>query len=48
MKTKDLLERLAGISGEITKLYGELAGELPDLRIVVDNTREFELKKYPG
>ena len=48
MTTKDLLERLAEISGEITKLYGELAAELPQLRIVVDNTRNYsEVKKMP-
>lgn len=48
MKTKELLNRLEVISAEITALYAELAGELPDLRIVVDNTRNYsEVKKMP-
>lgn len=46
MKTKDLLERLTRISAEITALYADVAGELPDLRVIVDNTRvNSELKK---
>ncbi len=51
MKTKELLKRLEMISVEITALYAEVAGELPDLRVVVDNTRmgvNSELKKMPG
>lgn len=45
MKTKDLLERLAEISAELTNLYGEISAELPQLRVVVDHTRDSEVKK---
>ena len=49
MTTKDFLDKLAGFIRELTVFYGELSEELPDLRVVVDNTREFsELKKMPG
>ena len=50
MHTKELLKRLEEISAEITALYAEIANELPDLRIVTDNTRGYnsELKKMPG
>lgn len=50
MHTKELLKRLEEISAEITALYAEIANELPDLRIVTDNTRmgdNSELKKMP-
>lgn len=45
MNTKELLKRLEGISAGITALYAELAGELPELRIAVNNS---ELKKIAG
>ena len=45
MQTKDLLERLGEISAMLTRLYGEISAELPDLRVVVDHARESELKK---
>lgn len=46
MKTKEVLDRLASFIRELTEFYGELSQELPDLRVVVDNTRAFsELKK---
>lgn len=48
MTTKDFMDKLAGFIRELTVFYGELSEELPDLRVVVDNTREFsELKKMP-
>lgn len=48
MHTKELLKRLGDIVMEMNMLYGELAAELPELRIVVDNTRvNSELKKMP-
>lgn len=49
MTTKDFMDRLAGFIQELTVFYGELSAELPDLRIVVDNTHALsELKKMPG
>lgn len=48
MTTKNFLERLAGFIQELIRFYGELSEELPNLRVVVDNTRDFsELKKMP-
>lgn len=48
MTTKQLLDRLSGFIGELTEFYGELAAELPNLRIVVDNTRAYsDVKKTP-
>ncbi len=48
MKTKEVLDRLASFIRELTEFYGKLSQELPDLRVVVDNTRAFsELKKIP-
>lgn len=48
MHTKELLERLAQISTEINMLYAEISTELPELRIVVDNSHiNSELKKIP-
>lgn len=34
MNTKEQLNRLLAIIGELTEFYGELSGELPDLRFV--------------
>ncbi|MDE6441885.1 MAG: hypothetical protein K2L12_03915 [Clostridia bacterium] len=46
MTTKDILDRLAGFIQALNLFYGELTQELPNLRVVVDNTRVFsELKK---
>lgn len=48
MHTRELLERLARISTELNMLYAEISTELPELRIVVDNTRiNSEVKKIP-
>lgn len=46
MTTKDVLDRVNLFIQELTVFYGELSEELPNLRVVVDNTRVFsELKK---
>lgn len=46
MTTNDILEKLANVIRQLNSFYGELSQELPNLRVVVDNTREFsELKK---
>lgn len=46
MYTKDILERLLGFIQDLTAFYAELSEELPNLRVVVDHTRDFsELKK---
>lgn len=45
MRTQQILDKLLGFIQELTLFYGELSEELPDLRIVVDNTRNSELKK---
>ena len=34
MTTKEKLDRLLAIIGELTEFYGELSGELPPLRFV--------------
>ncbi len=50
MHTKDVLDRVLGFIQELTAFYAELSEELPNLRVVVDNTRtqDFsELKKIP-
>lgn len=48
MTTKDFLDRLAGFIRELTVFYGELSEEMPDLRVVVDNTRILsDVKKTP-
>lgn len=50
MDTKDTLDRLLHVIGELTAFYGELSGELPELRVVADNTRAYsDVKKtLPG
>lgn len=49
MNIKQELEWLLKLTEEISGHYAELAGELPQLRIVVDNVRgNSELKKIPG
>lgn len=49
MTTQQLLDRLLGFIQELTAFYGELSLELPDLRIIVDNTRgNSEVKKMPA
>lgn len=46
MHTRELLKRLGDIVIELNMLYAEISTELPDLRIVVDNTRiNSEVKK---
>lgn len=46
MNTKDILDRLLHFIRELSQLYGELSQELPNLRIVSDNTQEYsEVKK---
>lgn len=48
MTTQQMLDRILSFIQELTAFYGELSQELPNLRVVVDNTREFsELKKMP-
>lgn len=48
MNTKDELNFLLNLIEQITARYAMLSEELPQLRIVVDNTRESELKKILG
>lgn len=49
MNTKDELNFLTNLIEQITARYAILSEELPELRIVVDNTRfNSELKKIPG
>lgn len=46
MTTKEILDRVLYFIQELTQFHAELSQELPDLRVVVDNTRVFsELKK---
>lgn len=48
MTTKETMDRVLHFIQELTQFYGELSQELPNLRIVVDNTRAFsEPKKTP-
>lgn len=48
MTTQQLLDRLMGFIQSLTEFYGELSQELPDLRVIVDNTRgNSEVKKMP-
>lgn len=45
MYTKDILDRVLGFIQDLTAFYSELSEELPDLRVVVDNTRIFSEQK---
>lgn len=46
MTTKEKLNRLLAIIGELTEFYGELSGELPPLRFVgADAPANSEQKK---
>ena len=46
MTTKEKLDRLLAIIGELTEFYGELSGELPPLRFVCAGaSANSELKK---
>lgn len=46
MNFYEKIKRFGAIISELTAFYGELTEELPDLRIVVDNTRKYsDLKK---
>lgn len=46
MTTKEKLDRLLAIIGELTEFYGELSGELPPLRFVgAGASANSELKK---
>lgn len=46
MRTKDEMNWIMDIIQQLTAHYNELAAELPELQIVVDNTRiNSELKK---
>lgn len=49
MNTKDELNFLLNLIEQITARYAMLSEELPQLRIVVDNTRDdnIKLKKMP-
>lgn len=48
MRTKDEMNWIMDIIQQLTAHYQELAAELPELRITVDNTRNSELKKILG
>lgn len=49
MTTKEKLDRLLAIIGELTEFYGELSGELPPLRFVgAGASANSELKKCAG
>ena len=46
MTTKEILDRVLCFILELTQFHAELSQELPNLRIVVDNTRDYsDLKK---
>ncbi len=46
MTTKEIMDRVLNFIQELTQFYGELSQELPNLRIVVDNTRNYsDVKK---
>ena len=48
MTTQQIMDRLLSFIQELTAFYSELSQELPNLRVVVDNTRALsELKKMP-
>lgn len=48
MTTLQLMDRILNFIQDLTVFHAELSGELPNLRVVVDNTRAFsELKKMP-
>lgn len=48
MTTKEVMDRILNFIQDLTAFYSELSEELPNLRIVVDNTRALsELKKMP-
>jgi hypothetical protein len=45
MNTKEILTRLASIIQELNLFFGELSKELPNLRVVVDNSRSLSEQK---
>lgn len=46
MTTKEILDKVVFFIQELTQFHAELSQELPNLRIVVDNTRNYsDLKK---
>lgn len=46
MNLHDKIKRLGEIISELAEFYGELTEELPNLRVVVDNTRAYsDVKK---
>ena len=48
MNTKDVLDKVFNFIQELTQFYGELSEELPNLRVVVDNPRNYsDVKKTP-
>ena len=48
MTTKEVMDRVLNFIQDLTAFYAELSEELPNLRVVVDNTRTLsELKKMP-
>lgn len=48
MNTKEIMDRILNFIQELTAFYSELSEELPNLRVVVDNTRDYsEVKKMP-
>lgn len=49
MTTKEKLNRLLAIIGELTEFYGELSGELPNLKFVgAGASANSEVKKMPA
>lgn len=48
MTTKEIMDRVASFIQELAVFHSELSEELPNLRVVVDNTRALsEQKKMP-
>ena len=48
MTTKQIMDRIVDFIQDLTAFHAELANELPNLRIVVDNTRAYsDVKKTP-
>lgn len=46
MTTREILDRVLSFIQELAQFHAELSRELPDLRVVVDNTRAYsDVKK---
>lgn len=49
MDTKDVLDRVLNFIQELAQFHAELSQGLPDLRVVVDNSRNYsDVKKTPS